>query len=315
MPSSKGGHYQPRWVPLDLRRELDTLIDTVAVLAADKGLALDRRIDATVPPLLMTDQRAWRAIVSNLLTNAIKFTEQGRITVRLTIQADQLCLSVTDSGRGIPPHRLTGIFQPFEQIDGGLNRRFGGSGLGLSIVQGYCDRLGGRVEVDSEPGRGSVFTVRLPLRPLSEPVATPLRLPAPALSTSVNDTTLTGQRVLVVEDFEINREIMVMQLQRHGAIVLEAADGDQAVILAIHPPVALILMDIQMPGKDGITAIREIRQYPGGRTLPIIGFTASADPPTHRQILAAGADRVLTKPIGEAELIKAVHDQLASVSV
>jgi CheY-like chemotaxis protein len=116
--------------------------------------------------------------------------------------------------------------------------------------------------------------------------------------------------VLVVEDYAINRVIMVNQLRGHGAQVREAGDGDAAVARAAEPGLDLILMDIQMPGKDGIAAIQEIRQSPGGARLPILGFTASADKPTHARILQAGADGVLTKPISEADLVRAVRRAL-----
>jgi CheY-like chemotaxis protein len=121
---------------------------------------------------------------------------------------------------------------------------------------------------------------------------------------------LTGQTVLVVEDYAINRMIMAHQLRGNGARVLEAGDGDTAVALAAESGIDLILMDIQMPGKDGIAAIQDIRQWPAGRRLPILGFTASADKPTHQRILAAGADGVLTKPISEAHLVRAVRRAL-----
>ena len=118
---------------------------------------------------------------------------------------------------------------------------------------------------------------------------------------------LTGRTVLVVEDYAINRAIMANQLRGNGARVLEASDGDAAVALAAKTGLDLILMDIQMPGKDGIAAIQEIRASPTGARLPILGFTASADKPTHQRILRAGADGVLTKPLDEADLVRAVR--------
>ncbi|MCC9000461.1 MAG: response regulator, partial [Candidatus Contendobacter sp.] len=121
---------------------------------------------------------------------------------------------------------------------------------------------------------------------------------------------LAGKTVLVVEDYAINRTIMANQLRGNGARVREAGDGDTAVAMAAEPGLDVILMDIQMPGKDGITAIQDIRRGPTGSRLPILGFTASADKPTHQRILAAGADRVLTKPLSETDLIRAVRRAL-----
>ena len=133
---------------------------------------------------------------------------------------------------------------------------------------------------------------------------------APAPAAAPPDLLLAGCTVLVVEDYAINRVIMVNQLRGHGAQVREAGDGDAAVARAAEPGLDLILMDIQMPGKDGIAAIQEIRQSPAGARLPILGFTASADKPTHARILQAGADGVLTKPLGEADLVQAVRRAL-----
>ena len=347
-------------------------------------------------------------------------------------------MRVTDTGCGIPADRLERIFAPFEQVDEALNRRHTGIGLGLSIVQGYGELLGGCVVVASTLGRGSTFTVEWPLRPAAEPigvrpaaadafpagrralvaderasfrasvaarlaelgiavetqavswralVAAPApehpydllvvqnlaahsgeaavgaltgrrgwattvvaletrydaeiarRRPeagpllalwsgatrerwraalarvwrdaaasaAPIPSAAPPDLLLAGCTVLVVEDYAINRVIMVNQLRGHGAQVREAGDGDAAVARAAEPGLDLLLMDIQMPGKDGIAAIQEIRRLPAGARLPILGFTASADKPTHARILQAGADGVLTKPLGEADLIRAVR--------
>ena len=133
---------------------------------------------------------------------------------------------------------------------------------------------------------------------------------APAPAAAAPDRLLAGCTVLVVEDYAINRVIMVNQLRGHGAQVCEAGDGDAAVARAAEPGLDLILMDIQMPGKDGIAAIQEIRQAPAGARLPILVFTASSDKPTHARILQAGADGVLTKPLGEADLVQAVRRAL-----
>jgi len=444
----EGGKYQPASKPFDLWEEIETSTETVGSLAAEQDLYLDVMVAPDVPPVVLGDQRGFRTIVANLLSNAVKFTPQGGVCIRLALAAQRpdrtamIKLQVQDTGHGIPQNRRLTIFEPFEQLDEGLNRRYAGSGLGLSIVKNYCDAMEGRIAVDSEPGNGSTFTVLLPVkvhpaslgrvngaefsrltalvvdeRPsfceslesrlsslgvaVSQRLATAQVLMAQALSprrfdlmairdlsladspveiiqrlgawaehlmsfetgtdnerfqtlrdqgvaavlwsaatrdaiaaalrtiygndqtettdfplgdlddTRINRRDLEGKRVLVAEDFEMNREIMSRQLRNHGLRVVEARDGNEAIALGLQPGIDLILMDIQMPHRDGLSAIQAIRQQAEGQRIPIIGFTASADQPTHRRVLAAGSDRVLTKPISEAELISAVHHLIA----
>jgi two-component system sensor histidine kinase BarA len=443
----EGGKYQPVLKAFELWEEIETNTETIGLLAHEQGLYLDVIVGHGVPRTVVGDQKGFRTVVANLLSNAVKFTAQGGVCIRLDLESRHperraiIRLQVQDTGQGIPPDRLTTIFKPFEQLDEGLNRRYAGSGLGLSIVKNYCDAMAGSITVDSEPGKGSTFTVRLPfeirgsslglapdsdfsqlsalvieerlsfcesihsrlsslgIKVIQYPTALPACLAtappsrrahlvvvrdlsladswveitrrlgawgqqvvsfetrhdserfqtlrengvaavlwsgatrsaiAAALRTittehpgkltasqasdshepAVKQGNLGGKQVLVVEDFAINREIMARQLSHHGLGVIEASDGDEAVARALQGGIDLILMDIQMPGKDGITAIREIREIPACARLPILGFTASADKPTNRKVIEAGADAVLTKPIGEEELIRAIHQIL-----
>lgn len=316
----EGGKYLSPMRPLDLWAEIEAETETIGPLASQQKLYLDVIVEPSVPQTVMGDGKAFRTIVANLLSNAVKFTETGGITIELGIESLQdaivnIRLQVSDTGQGIPEEHLTSIFTPFEQVDGALNRRYGGSGLGLSIVKGYCDRLGGRITVDSQVGRGSTFTVVLPFRTTCVSTRDRSAVSTGQLATveSIMDKPFEVSEqstVLVVEDFEINRAIMAHQLESNGFHVIEACDGEEAVAKTVQGGVDLILMDIQMPGKDGLTAIREIRDLPAGARLAIVGFTASADKPTHRRIMEAGADAVLTKPISEAELITAVQQTL-----
>ena len=456
MTQLEKGKYLPAIAPLDVWTELEALIAPLEPLLIQRRLYLDVIVAPEVPTLLESDGKALRAILANLLANAVKYTETGGIVVRVDLAPPEdhgvassrliLHLQVMDTGCGIPAHRWEAIFTPFEQVDEALNRRYPGTGLGLSIAKGYCELLGGQITVVSTREGGSTFTVMLPFRlpdevtsgrPLevegippgrralvvderasfrasvharfaslgivvyewaispsaltalpvgSDPydvlivqnlfmesdtaqAATLERLRpwAPilvtlesqdedeaigqkpytpimlvlwsgvtraqlhtALARAFRDVTPTGvsepgsrvpcapppplplasKTVLVVEDYDINRIIMANQLRENGAQVREASDGDTAVTLAMEPGIDLILMDIQMPGKDGIAAIQDIRQLPAGGWLPILGFTASADKPTHQRILAAGADRVLTKSISETDLVGAVRRAL-----
>ena len=276
--------------------------------------------------------------LDHLIANAVKFTETGGVSVRLSAPASPAAgsapirLQVRDTGCGIPADQISAIFAPFEQVDGALNRRYGGIGLGLSIVKGYCDVLNGHVDVASRLGEGTTFKVTLPFDRTdleSRAVRFPLGM-------------LKKRRALVVDDRPSFREsvrcqleslgmevaeqpgpveilnarpppasgFMTRQLRQHGRRVLEASEGDEATRIAICSDLQLILMDIQMPGTDSIAAIQAIRTLPAGAGLPILAFTASADRPTHDRAMAAGAHGVLAKPLSEEELINAVYETL-----
>ncbi len=443
------GKYTPHFELLNLWDEIEQVVETVAPLAARQRLYLDVIVEPRAPATAWGDSRALRAIVANLIANAVKFTEAGGICIRLSTLSSltngptPIRLQVQDTGCGILADQMSAIFAPFEQVDGALNRRYDGTGLGLSIVKGYCDVLNGHIGVESRPGQSTTFTVTLPFNqidPNPRAVRFPLGMlrkrralvvddrssfresvrcrlenlgltvteqPGPVaildqrsppaigyhllvaqnLSTLSIQTLpgqierwhgwaqhiisletgplppaqsvlgqngislvlnaaitraalyaelsplfanvrleaktiphhrwrrhfLTGKTVLVVEDFEINREIMIGQLRRHGLRVLEASDGDEATRKAVCSDLRLILMDIQMPGTDGIAAIQAIRARSAGAGLPILAFTASADRPTHDRAMAAGANGVLVKPLSEEELINAVYETLVGL--
>ncbi len=165
----ESGKYQPVLKPFDLWGEIESSVDTVAPLATEQGLYVDVIVAQDLPTAVIGDRKGFRTIMANLIGNAVKFTRHGGICIRLglgskgTDRSMTVSIQVQDTGCGIPPGRLATIFQPFEQIEGDLNRRYEGSGLGLSIVKSYCDAMGGEIVVSSEPGIGSTFTVRLPL--------------------------------------------------------------------------------------------------------------------------------------------------------
>ncbi|MFO7640538.1 MAG: response regulator, partial [Candidatus Competibacteraceae bacterium] len=323
------GKYTPHFEPLDLWAEIEQVVETVAPLAIRQRLYLDVIVEPRRPASVWGDSRAFRAfraIAANLIANAVKFTETGGVSIRLSAPASPAAgpapirLQVRDTGCGIPADQISAIFAPFEQVDGALNRRYGGIGLGLSIVKGYCDVLNGHVDVASRLGEGTTFTVTLSFDRTdleSRAVRFPLGMLA---NVRLEEKTiphhrrrrhfLAGKTVLVVEDFEINREIVTRQLRQHGLRVLEASEGDEATRIAVCSDLHLILMDIQMPGTDGIAAIQAIRTLPAGAGLPILAFTASADRPTHDRAMAAGAHGVLVKPLSEEELINAVYETL-----
>ena len=257
---------------------------------------------------LLADPLRLEQVLTNLIGNALKFTERGEVVLRITPLAEHnqglaLRFAIQDTGIGIEPAALKRLFSAFTQADNSITRRFGGTGLGLSISKRLVEAMGGQIGVESTPGQGSSFwfEVTLPRATGSEAVAPetpPVAIPA--------GPRLTGLRVLAVDDSAMNRDLVEMALSREGARVTLAADGQQAVQL-LQPPnhnFDVVLMDVQMPVMDGRTATRLIRQELGLTQLPIIALTAGVLAEEQRLIREAGADEVLAKPL-DLELLVA----------
>ena len=243
----------------------------------------------------------------NLTGNAIKFTEQGVVT--LTIQVLEasatdvwLRFEVRDTGIGIAPEAVARLFTPFTQADAGITRRYGGTGLGLSICKRLMELMGGVIRVESQVGQGSLFWFELPFpRTAGESTPDPGPGPAPAWPAKPQ---LTGLQVLVVDDSAINREVVERALALEGATVMLAADGQQAVQQLKARPEGFdaVLMDVQMPVLDGLTATRLIRSDLGLTALPILALTAGGLADQQAAAREAGANAVLTKPLDLEQL-------------
>jgi CheY-like chemotaxis protein len=296
---------------------LSTLRQAYGALATTRGLELRFELDASILGAaqrhVLGDPLRVRQIISNYLANALKFTEHG--SVRLLArrvgsgEEERVRVEVHDSGNGIDAATQARLFRPFTQADESTTRRFGGTGLGLSISRELAQLMGGDVGVISEPGQGACFWVELSLPPAS----------APALdaATAAQAHDLHGLRVLLVEDNPVNMLIGVAMLQRWGAVVVQASDGQQAVtaVREAHTqgePFDLVLMDLQMPVMSGYEATREIRQLDGAKRLPIIALTAAALVSEREQAREAGMDDFLTKPI-DAERLQAALGRWAQV--
>jgi PAS domain S-box-containing protein len=287
--------------PFELGALLANLDSLMGQTARARGLALRTYAPATPLGPLLGDGLRLEQVLFNLTGNAIKFTEQGEVTVLVQVReagetAVRLRFEVRDSGIGIAPEALGRLFAPFTQADGGIGRRFGGTGLGLSICKRLVELMGGEIGAESQPGRGSTFWFELALPRAGEGETDALAArPAPAPSAP----RLRGAHLLVVDDSAMNRDLVERALKLEGAIATLAADGQQAVQLLRTRPAGFdaVLMDVQMPVMDGLTATRLIRGELGLTDLPIIAFTAGVRHEQQAAARAAGVNDVLAKPM------------------
>ena len=288
-------------VPFDLRETLEAVHHAYESLAEAKGLALLLAVDEGLPASLSGDPVRVRQILSNFITNALKFTERGHVRIEATpLPSGGIRLAVSDTGPGVPSEMQARLFMPFTQGDSSTTRRFGGTGLGLSICRELARLMGGTVGVHSTPGGGSTFWAELPL-----PGTAPSHRPA---GTEANDLArLRGARVLMAEDNPVNMMIVVAMLEIWGVQVAQAADG-RAAIDAVHAAARegrlfdVVVMDVQMPIMGGHEAARELRRHFDAATLPILALTAAALVSERDEALAAGMNAFLTKPIDASKL-------------
>jgi signal transduction histidine kinase/ActR/RegA family two-component response regulator len=282
--------------PFDPRALVAETVDLVAAEASRKGLELDKAFDGVLPAAVFADSSRVRQVLLNLLTNAIKFTDTGAVTVSAGYQAGRLRLAVSDTGVGVPADRLDRLFQRFSQVDGSITRQYGGTGLGLAICKRLTELMGGQIEVESEVGAGSTFwfTVDAPRAEPERPAAAPR---APEVCDG-------AARILVVDDVAVNRELVRTMLSPFGYELAEAANGAEGVAAAMAGPFDLILMDLQMPGMDGMSATRAIRQTcEANRDTPILALSANVLPVHIAGCAEAGMNDHIAKPISPTELL------------
>ncbi|MEM9351492.1 MAG: ATP-binding protein [Planctomycetota bacterium] len=304
------------------RREcnaLQLIAEVITVMRAkadEKSLELSLETPSPVPETIVTDPTRLRQIVTNLVGNAIKFTEQGgvRVTLRLADGegAPLLAIDVADTGIGMSSDAQQRVFDPFSQADATVTRRFGGTGLGLSISKSFAEALGGAITVESEPGRGTTFTASIATGPIDNvPRVTAEEITArisPSAIGERNVVSLRGVSVLVTDDGEANRKLAGLVLRRAGASVDEACNGAEAIQRIEQGSFDIVLMDMQMPVMDGMTATGRLRDE--GAELPIIALTADAMKGTEQRCLEAGFSGYLTKPIDTDLLLSTIADQL-----
>ncbi|MCS6853641.1 MAG: ATP-binding protein [Elioraea sp.] len=298
-------------VAFRLAEVVRAVLDLAAAAAAEKGLKLEARIAPDVPDTVIGDPLRLKQVLTNLVDNAVKFTAVGGVTVTIDRLSDRdgLAFAVTDTGIGIPASVQKRLFSRFAQADPSITRRFGGSGLGLTICRRLVSLMGGEIGLDSEPGRGSTFRFVLPLRAAEGAGPAPERvLPDP----SPPKPPAARGRVLIAEDSRTNQLVAAAMLRRAGWRVDIVSDGREAVRRAAETDYALILMDVQMPELDGLAAARRIRALPGARgQVPILAVSGATTEADRRACAAAGMNGFLPKPIDRTTLLDAVEAVLA----
>ncbi|WP_157400085.1 MULTISPECIES: PAS domain-containing hybrid sensor histidine kinase/response regulator [Ramlibacter] len=294
---------EPR--PFELSSLLADIDSLMGQAANAKGLTLRVALPDTGADLLLGDGLRLEQVLLNLIGNAIKFTERGEVTLITSCSERneaglRLRFEVRDNGIGIVPEALERLFEPFAQADAGISRRYGGTGLGLSICKRLVELMGGQIGATSEPGQGSCFWFELPML-LAEAQAAPA---LPGRPVRPMGPCLVGAHLLVVDDSAMNRDLVDRALRQEGARVSLAADGQQAVQILSNRSDAFdgVLMDVQMPVMDGLTAIRMIRDKLGMVDLPIIAFTAGVGAKQQAAAREAGANDVLPKPMDLDEM-------------
>jgi PAS domain S-box-containing protein len=314
----EAGQMKVERLSFDLPTLLFEIVSLARPRAAEKGLGFDVRFEGSIPRLIQSDPERLRQVLLNLVSNAMKFTESGKIDLRILDEGAGspnilLRVDVIDSGIGMTQEQLGRLFRPFSQGDVSIARKFGGTGLGLTISRQLAKLLGGDVTATSEPRMGSTFTMRIDggpaagvetLRGLTEAT-----LPAKLDHSVRNEIYLRG-RILLVEDGADNQRLLRMQLSGAGASVVSAANGQMAVELATTQPFDLILMDMQMPVMDGYTATVELRRR--GIKIPIIALTAYAMAEDRDKCIASGCDSYLSKPVDEETLLSAVNHAMGN---
>ena len=293
--------------PFEPRALADDLVVLLGPKARENGIALETEIDAGVPFWLVGDAGRIRQVLVNLGGNAVKFTKQGRVVLRVRCDAIEAAVAtlrfeVSDTGIGIPASALETIFDAFTQADASTTRRFGGTGLGLSISRELVQRMGGELGVSSEVGRGSSFWFVLPLPVCAAPLVSPRERFA------ARSTAGRALRVLAAEDNPVNQRVLRRLLERLGCSVDLASDGAEAVSRLESGEYDLVLMDCQMPGIDGFEATRRIRSLAGSKArIPIVAVTAHALEGDRERCLAAGMDDYVTKPLRPDSLARIVE--------
>jgi signal transduction histidine kinase/DNA-binding response OmpR family regulator len=293
-------------IDFNLRALIEDVAELLAPRAFKKQLELSCAVPPTVPELLIGDPDRLRQVLTNLVGNAVKFTRLGRITIEAQVLSEspthaRLRLTVRDTGIGIPKERQAAVFDSFIQVDGSTTRRYGGTGLGLTISRQLVELMGGQIGLESELGQGSSFWVEMGFAKSQAPVRSDPVVPA----------RLAGLRVLVVDDYDVNRRIFCEQLRSWGCATAEASGGREALdaLRAAHDTAAfdVVLLDMHMPEMDGETTARAIKADPALAGVPLVLLSSMGTRGTATEMWARGFAAALTKPVRQSHLLDVVR--------
>ncbi|MBS1828291.1 MAG: response regulator [Acidobacteria bacterium] len=300
----ESGKLELEQAPFSLRESLQWGVDLFRSKAAEKHLSLTLSISPDVPDRLTGDATRIRQVLANLISNALKFTEEGSVTISASLAPEpapsgqhRVRVCVRDTGIGIPQEKAGRLFHAFSQVDPSTNRRFGGTGLGLAICKRLVEMMDGSISVESRPGEGSLFCFQFLAAPAA---AEPLR------HSPSDDAALTHLHILLAEDNRINQVVAERMLEKLGCRADLVADGGAAVEKARLQHYDLVLLDVQMPGVDGLEAARRIRAGESAH-IPIVALTATATVEDREACFEAGMDGYLSKPLTLAALRDALH--------
>lgn len=302
--------------PFDLSGQMDTLRQLYGGLARDKGLDFSLDLSPAAAGWRRGDAERLRQVLSNLISNAIKFTETGAVGV--TVDGDEDCIvaHVTDTGVGIPEAQRERLFTKFAQLDSSSTRRVGGSGLGLSICKALAELMGGQITFTAPPEGGACFTLTVPMARVAAPAAVAPSTPVALADASSGADSEAAPRILVVDDNQTNRAVLLTLLGHLGVDAHFAVDGHGAVAMWRRERWDVILMDVHMPEMDGLQAcqaIREGEQLDGRARTPIIAVTASVLPHERARYAQTGMDAVVAKPVEVPRLLEALAEVLGGV--
>lgn len=318
----------------------DYVIRTFGPLAQPKNIELKTQLEKGIPGTIETDLQRLLQIIKNLMSNAIKFTEKGSVTLKiaktdpatrfnnLSLRVENtIAIMVTDTGVGIPDDKKHAIFEAFQQADGTVNRRFGGTGLGLTISRSLARLIGGEIQMRSKVGEGSTFTIYIPVKfpgapsgekgstassdhisrkpgPSKKEIQTVEEEPQRGGSSFLPDAVFKGKKILVVDDDMRNVYVLSKILEEKGVKIVVGRTGKEGIDrLHQNPDTSLIIMDIMMPEMDGYTAMREIRKEQKHANLPIIALTAKAMKGDREKCIEAGANDYMSKPVQTEKLL------------
>ncbi len=332
----EAGRLEPEKVRMDPRAELNKVITVMRYRALEKGLALDTQVAHDVPETLLGDPTRLNQVLMNLLGNAIKFTQQGSVRLMAKKESQKvtkekevmdvttveegivaLTFTIIDTGIGIAADRLVRVFDEFTQAETDHTRRFGGSGLGLTICKRLVEMQGGTITAESEPGKGSTFSFTIPYG-IADPVKGDQLELSPAVPSASTPKQLRDLRILLAEDSKLNVLVAEVELKKAipGVRLEVAANGKVAVEMAQAIDYDLILMDVQMPVMDGYEATRQIRALSNGRSrIPILAMTAYVMQTEVQQCIDAGMDGFIPKPFKQEQLVEAIGKVLPTAAV